>query len=166
MRLTTALFMFILLIVNGVTAFAQPTFKQQFGSWLVFVEHLSLNRQTCFVVSEPIEKNLSDQYRSSPYIAFTKIDKNAYEFMAYSGFKFSETPVEVSIDSAYKFKLAPLEMEAWPLNDLTDKEMIKYAPKGNILTVKSINFNKQEVIDIYSLEGLFRALNFLEEACK
>lgn len=154
------------MIFQGIIAQAQPVFQQQFGTWLVFSEKLTLNRQICFIVSEPIEKNMPEQYRSPPYIAFTKITKNTYEFMAYSGYKYLEGSVEVSIDSTYKFKLAPLEMEAWPFNDLTDKEIIKYAPKGKIMTVRSFNSRKQEVIDKYSLEGLFRALNFIEETCK
>ena len=86
--------------------------------------------------------------------------------MAYSGYKYSPLPVELAIDQVYKFKLAPIEMEAWPFNELTDKEIIKYAPKGKELILKSTNFRKQEVIDKYSLEGLFKALNYIEEACK
>jgi hypothetical protein len=156
----------IILIFQGAIIQAQPAFQQQFGAWLVFTERLTLNRQICFTVSEPQEKNLPDQYRSPPYIAFTKIEKGTYEFMAYSGYRYNDRPVEVSIDKTYNFKLAPLEMEAWPFNDLTDKEIIKYAPKGRVLTVKSTNFRNQEVLDTYSLEGLFRALNYLEETCK
>ena len=145
---------------------AQASFKQQFGSWLVFADKTSLGTEICFAVSEPTEKNRPDQYRSPPYIIFTKISKNNYEFMASSGYQYSSPPVELDIDGLYKFKLAPVEMQAWPFNELTDKEIIKYAPKGKEMIIRSFNSRSQEVIDKYTLDGLFKALNHIEEACK
>jgi len=144
---------------------AQAVFKQQFGAWMVFHEKLSF-KEICFAVSEPVAKSTGDQYRSPPYIVFTKIAKNNYEFMAYSGYKYSEVPVKLVIDDFYHFKLSPLEIEAWPYNELSDKEILKYAPKGKFMVVSSINSKKQEIIDKYSLNGLFRALNYIEETCK
>jgi hypothetical protein len=150
----------------SLSAFGRPEFQEKFGSWLAFHEKVSPTLKTCFIASEPIEKNSQDQYRSPPYIIFNKIAQHSYEFMVYSGYRLNDTPVELIIDNTYKFKLGPLEMEAWPFNDITDKEIIKYAPKGKQLVIKAINFRKQQVIDTYSLDGLFRALNFLEETCK
>jgi len=64
--------------------------------------------------------------------------------MASSGYQYSSPPVELDIDGLYKFKLAPVEMQAWPFNELTDKETVKSSKKQTIESIVEEGLDNNE----------------------
>jgi hypothetical protein len=156
---------FILTCLPYFFAHAQHKMEATFGKWEVYATQES-SPPTCFAVSEPVALNGKFENRSSPYIVFNRVKKFHYEFHSYSGFIYSSENILLSIDNAYNFKLKPIETEGWPYTETLDHEILKYAPKGKKMTLSSKNNKNESVIDEYSLEGLAKALVFMEQFCK
>ncbi|MDA0902398.1 MAG: invasion associated locus B family protein [Proteobacteria bacterium] len=160
-KLFIALILPILLSSNAACA---QEFRGTFADWSVFSIRQD-NKEICYMVSLPVQKEGDYNKRGEPYFVITNIDNNAEEISISSGYIYKKhSEVELSF-GLKKFNIFTYDNLAWAHSRIDDIEIIKEMRRGESVVVTGKSANNTTSMDTYSLIGFIKAYNRMKTIC-
>ncbi|MBS0235874.1 MAG: hypothetical protein JSS50_00885 [Proteobacteria bacterium] len=145
---------------------AEPKKLRTFAEWEVYLEDLGDGEHVCHAVAKPYRSKVFHGIRDNPFTAVT-YQHGTYTFTAYPGFSMDQAIPPVVIVGEKKIPLKVVrDTQALTHSYVVDLSVFNHAlaNHGNF-TVHSYSSHERSAIDVYSLEGLIKANNFMRDHC-
>ncbi len=169
---TTRFLHALFLVTVGVFAMAanavgqsQPEQIGEFGDWTAYKTGEG-NDQFCYIVSRPQDASLRDRRGEIFYLVWHRPGTKEWDVVQVDiGYNFKpETDVEVTI-GGQTWNLFTREGNAWAYEGADDAAIVKAMRAGSRMAVKGVSSRNNPTTDSYSLSGVTRAHNAINEAC-
>lgn len=125
-------------------------------------------QKVCYIVGRPKESAPKGVKRNDVYFMMTNrpAAKVAGEISFFFGQKLKDgTDAELTIGKT-KFKLFTRDDSAWTYNANDDKAVLAAMEKGQSAVIKASPAKGADFVDTYSLDGLTKAKQTIDGACK
>ena len=134
---------------------------EKFDDWT-----LSIGSSQCFLVSDPVHMSDNCKKRSSPKL-YVKYNGNGInEVSVNSGYSYKGIVMaKFSNKTEFEFEIKSLD-NAWLIDEKTDQIFIERMRTGKNVTISATSMKDTKSDDTYSLKGLTKAYNTMQDKCK
>ena len=154
-----------LALATNVFAQSQPEQIGEFKDWTAYKTGEGQD-QFCYIVSKPKDASLRDRRGEIFYLIWHRPGTKEWDVVQVDiGYNFKpETDVEVTI-GGQTWSLFTREGNAWAYETADDSAIVKAMRAGSKMAVKGTSSRNNPTTDSYSLSGVTKAHNAINQAC-
>mgnify|MGYP001156740979 FL=1 len=150
--------------ISNATSHGEPEVQSRFGDWRV-LKYVDDSREHCYIASSPIKQAPTDK-EWNPNFFIKKIDGGSHnEPSLYAGYNFKkDTPVTIKILNS-TFSMSAKDKHAWLITKDEENKLVEAMKKGYQMIIKGTSEFETSTTDHYSLKGVTRSLQELNDIC-
>ncbi len=154
-----------LAFATHATAQSEPEQIGEFGDWIAYKTGAGQD-QFCYMVSRPQDASLRDRRGEIFYLVWHRPGTKEWDVVQVDiGYTFKqETDVEVTI-GGQTWNLFTNNGNAWAYEADDDSQIVRAMRAGARMSVKGTSSRNNPTTDSYSLSGVTKAHNAINQAC-